>query len=203
MVKIYSDQLDEEAAHRLLKSCVVPRPIAWVSTLSGNGIRNLAPFSCYTFVATKPPIIALSIAPREKGKKDTLTNIEESGEYVVHVVSRRYAKEVTATSAETGSGVDEWEVAAVTALASDGVRPFRIAECPVAMECRLLRELEIGESRHTLVLGEVVLFHVQDELVSGGVVDVAAMDPLVRLSDDLFSGIGKVFEIRRGKPDAS
>jgi flavin reductase (DIM6/NTAB) family NADH-FMN oxidoreductase RutF len=173
--------------------------VAWVSTVGADGSRNLAPFSCYSFVATKPPMISLSLARLASGPKDTLRNILQTGEFVVNVPQQSMAAAVTATAAELPPEASEWDIVQVTAAPCEIVRPSRIAECPVAMECRLHQFLELGESRHTLVIGEVLLFHIDDRYYRDGEVDVRLLQPLGRLSGDLFTGPGEIFEVKRGR----
>jgi flavin reductase (DIM6/NTAB) family NADH-FMN oxidoreductase RutF len=193
-----SHRLDQSALHRLLKSCVVPRPVAWVSTVSRDGVANLAPYSCFNFVATKPPMICLSIEPHFDGtKKDTLTNIEETREFTINIVPDRLADEVTRTSAAIPSGESEWDLIDLKKIAGTLVRSPRIAECPVSMECRLFQTHVIGESIHTLVIAEVLLFHIEDHLFHSGEVNVRDLHPLARLSGDLFGRLSDLFEIPR------
>jgi flavin reductase (DIM6/NTAB) family NADH-FMN oxidoreductase RutF len=197
-MRIYSSGLNEDAAHRLLKGCIVPRPIAWISTVGENGINNLAPFSCFTFVSTLPPMIAISIARRNGEKKDTLRNIEFCGEFVVNVVSENAATAVNITSADYPAEVNEFEKAGLTAIPSEIVRAPRISESPIQMECRLEYVLNLGQSHHSLVIAKVLLFHVQDALYKEGEIDQAALRPLARLAGDNYGQLGKIFELPRG-----
>ena len=195
---IDAKELNEEQAHSLLKSCVVPRPIAWVSTISRAGLANLAPYSCFTFVATKPPMICLSIGTRKDGSsKDTLTNILETQEFVAHIVSDDYAKAVTSTAAELPPDFNEWNLIPFHPIPADRVTPSRIAEAPISLECRYNQSIQLGESRHTLVIGEVLLFHIEDSFYKNGEVNVDNLHPLCRLSEDLFGKLGEVFEVKR------
>ena len=195
---IDSKSLDEEQAHVLLKSCVVPRPVAWVSTRSRAGIANLAPYSCFTFVATKPPMISLSIGRKTDGSmKDTLTNILETGEFIVHIVPHTYAEHLTATAAEISSDQSEWDLTPYKPVKAHRVQASRIESAPIAMECRLHQSIPLGESLHTLVVGEVMLFDIQDDLYRKDKVDVAALQPVSRLSDDQFAKLGEIFEVTR------
>jgi flavin reductase (DIM6/NTAB) family NADH-FMN oxidoreductase RutF len=196
-MRVLSNTLDEEAAHILLKSCVVPRPIAWISTISEKGILNAAPFSCYTFVATQPPMISVSFGRKKTGKKDTLLNIESTGEFVVNVASSGRAPAVSSSSAEFARDVSEFKEVGLVSEASEMVKPPRIQGCPVQMECKLVQALELGKSRHMLVIGEVLLFHIQDSIYKNGEVNPVLLDPLSRLSGDFFAKLGEVFEIKR------
>jgi len=195
---IDSKVLDEEEAHTLLKSCVVPRPVAWVSTISRAGVANLAPYSCFTFLATKPPMIGFSIGRRKDGEfKDTLANILETKEFVIHIVSDDFAHAVTSTAAELPQNASEWDLIPFHAIPSDRVAPSRISESPISMECRLNQFIELGESHHTLVIGEIMIFHIEDSLYKDGVVNVSSLRPLSRLSGDWFAKLGELIEVKR------
>jgi flavin reductase (DIM6/NTAB) family NADH-FMN oxidoreductase RutF len=196
-MRVHSNTLSEEAAHTLLKSVVVPRAIAWISTIGVNGVLNAAPFSCFTFVATEPPMVCVSFGRKKNGKKDTLVNIESNGEFVVNIASSEMALAVSATSAEFAPDVSEFTEAGLQSEKSELVKPPRIQGCPVQMECKLDKTMEVGKSRHTLVIGEVLLFHIQDALYKDGVVNPIMLDPLARLSGDYFAKLGDVFEIKR------
>lgn len=190
--------LDRNAAHDLLKSCVVPRPIAWVSTAGPGGVANAAPYSCFTFVALEPPMLCLSIELKPDGtKKDTLVNIERTQDFVINLVAAQHAEAMNATAADFPS--DESEILAVglTPRASERVEAPRIAECAVNLECRLERILELGRSRHSLVIGEVVLAHVRDDLYRDGQIDGAALDLIGRLGGNQYAHTREVFEIGR------
>lgn len=198
-MRILANKLDEKSAHRLLKGSVVPRPIAWISTVGENGVTNVAPFSCFTFVATQPPMIAVSIAPRKGQKKDTLRNIEYTGDFVVNVVTENHALAVNATSAEYPADVSEFEKTGLTAMAGEMVKSPRIAGCPIQLECRLEQIIALGESNHSLVIARVLMFHIEDRLYMEGEIDQTALRPLARLAGDHYGQIGKIFELpRRG-----
>lgn len=196
-MRIAADELDDQAAHRLLKGCVVPRPVAWISTLGLNGVANAAPYSCFAFVATRPPMVAVSIEPRGTGKKDTLRNIEDTGEFVVNVVPETLAEAMNRSAEDFPPEISEIDVVGATALAGERVRAPRIGESPVQLECRATRILDVGLSGHRLVLGEVLLFHVRDDLYRNGEIDVAALRPIGRLGGNGYVRMGEAFELDR------
>ena len=198
-MRIDPSRLDDDNAHRLLKGCVVPRPIAWISTVGENGINNVAPFSCFTFVATKPPMIAVSIARRDGEKKDTLRNIEFCGEFVVNIVTESHALAVNTTSSDYPPTVSEFEKAGITAVPAEIVKAPRISESPIQMECRMEYILTLGESNHSLVIAKVLLFHIDDALYMDGEIQESLLRPLARLADEQYGHIGKIFNLpRRG-----
>ncbi len=147
--------------YRFLTHAVVPRPIAWVTTVDAEGTPNAAPFSFFNVFGSSPAIVALGIGKRSDGSdKDTLRNILSGGEFVINMVTEALAESMVATSAEFPPGTSELEAVGLTTRASGAVVPPRIAECPVHLECRLHSTQEIGRNR--LVLGEVVHGAVDD-----------------------------------------
>jgi len=195
--------LEDHELHDLMKACVVPRPIAWVSTVGADGVANAAPYSCYTFVAIQPPMLAFSVELRPDGsKKDTLTNIESSGEFVVNVVPERLAEAMNATADDHPPEADEIALVGLTALPSRSVAAPRIAECPIAMECRLHRLLPLEPSRSTLVLGEVLAVEIDPEAMRDGTIDAEAWRPVARLDGNRYAHQGELFELDRPWLDA-
>ena len=161
--------------YKLLIGSIVPRPIALVSTLSADGIRNLAPFSFFTGISSKPALICFCPGPRpaDGARKDTLRNISMTREFVVNIVSEEIAEAMNLTSGEYPAEVDEFEVAGLTPIPSDLVKPPRIAESHVNMECRLYLTIEFSEEPGggNLVIGEVLRFHVDDRIVENFKID--------------------------------
>lgn len=194
---IDSERLREDQLHDLLKSCVVPRPIAWISTIGSNGLHNVAPFSCFTFVSSKPPYLGFSVASKRSLKKGTLANIERTKDFVVNVVREDLAPAVNLSAAEYPSNISKVDAAGMTAVPGVKVTSFRIAECPIQMECRLVEILKIGKSQHSFVIGEVLVFHVDDGLYQNNVIDQGKLRPLARLSGDQYAGLGNIIEIPR------
>jgi flavin reductase (DIM6/NTAB) family NADH-FMN oxidoreductase RutF len=172
-------------AYGLLTSCVVPRPIAFVSTLSKAGIANLAPFSFFNAGGASPPSVVFApITGGGNREKDTLVNIRDTGEYVVHIVPWTLREQMNQASADYPPDVDEFIEAGFNKVPGVRVKPWRAAECPIAMECRLFRIVEHGEGPYhaNYVIGEVVYFHVAEALLTGGRVDVAKLDAIGRLT---------------------
>lgn len=186
-MEINPDLLDSTALYKILIGSVVPRPIGWASTVSPDGIANLAPFSFFTVVSRKPPMVSLTIQPRSDGKllKDTLVNARESGEFVVNVVSLPLANEMHKTSVECPPEVDEFELANLTKAKSVTVRPPRVADAVVAMECKVETILQLGEVGDHLLIGRVTRFHIRDDLwMDRGRLDTAALQPVGRLASE-------------------
>ncbi len=197
-MRIDATRLDRQAAHELLKGCVAPRPIAWISTVSADGVANAAPYSCFTFVSLVPPMVCFSVELKPDGsKKDTLRNAEFTGDFVVNLVPEELAAAMNATAEDFPPSVSEFQKAGLTPSPSERVRAPRIAESPVNLECRVERILELGRAGQRLVLGEVLLVHVRDDLWRAGTIDVARLRPVARLAANEYSRLGEVFELPR------
>ena len=188
--------LAAEQAYRLITGIVVPRPIAWVSTRSSGGVVNLAPFSAVTFVSPKPPMIAISVGRKAGIYKDTAHNILSTEEFVVHIADSTLMTAVHESSAEFPSDVSEVEALGLATLDSERVRPPRIARAPVAMECRFRQCIEFGDTRSRLIVGEVLLFHIRDDLLQNGKIDTAALDPIARIAGPRYARLGEMFTLK-------
>lgn len=178
------DKLSAYQNYKLLIGSVVPRPIAWVSSVSSEGVNNLAPFSFFTVVSRQPPMLSVTIEPQPNGRpKDTLTNICNCGQYVINVVSLSLANAMHESSKDHLSKDDEFELAGLTPVASEVVTAPRVEEARVSMECVLERVMSLGSCGDSLVIGRMVRYHVRDDLLhDNGRIDVAGLEPLGRLA---------------------
>jgi flavin reductase (DIM6/NTAB) family NADH-FMN oxidoreductase RutF len=177
--RVRVDATDPEVnAYRLLTALVVPRPIAWVSTVSAVGVHNLAPHSFFTVASARPPMVQFTSV----GVKDTLTNIRETGEFVVNVASLAQIDAVNASSARFGPEVDEAATLAIATEPSYVVRPPRVTDAPAALECRLHTTVDVGDS--VIVIGEVVAFAVRPEAMRDGRPSMDGLAPVSRLGAD-------------------
>ncbi len=156
--------LAPDLAYKVLVSTIVPRPIAWVTTLDSEGRVNAAPYSFFNAVSSDPAVVAIGIGPKGKGLKDTGENIRQTGQFVVNLVSEGVAEAMNITAIDVEPGVDELAMAGLTPLASTKVKPPRIAESPVALECERLAVVEVGNGK-AVVLGRVLAVHVRDDCV--------------------------------------
>ncbi|RPJ05929.1 MAG: flavin reductase family protein [Deltaproteobacteria bacterium] len=198
-MKIIPADLTKKEAHELLMSVILPRPIAFVSTLGEDGVFNLAPFSCFAPVGLKPALVCLQIGWKRDGhKKDTLKNIESSKDFVVNVVDEALAEAMNQTSAEYPSDVDEFKEAGLTAIKSDLVGAPRVAESPVNMECRLLQILNFGEAPtgSHIIIGEIVLLHVKDELWCKDQIDILQWKAIGRLGGNFYCRTRDIFQMK-------
>src|SRR5690606_21907748 len=150
-----------------------PRPIAWVSTMDRNGVLNAAPFSFFTGVSIEPPLVLFAVERRHGQQKDTLVNIEATGEFVVNVVTESTVQAMNETSRDFLPEEDEFALAGLTPMPSVHVRVPAIQESPIHLECVLRDIHEVGSSPHALVIGEVVGVRVQDTFIRDGRVDMA------------------------------
>ena len=168
--------------HDPLKALVTPRPIGWISTVGSDGICNLAPYSFFNAVGEKPGYVVFGSA----GLKDSLRNIAENGEFVCSLATWDLRYHMNMSSAQVPHGVDEFPLAGLTAAASRLVRPPRVKESPVALECRHFQTIALpgaGRYHHSynLVIGQIVGIHIDDRFIKDGIVDTAAMKPIARL----------------------
>lgn len=191
-VEIDPATLDAEGSYRLLTGLVVPRPIAWVTTLSEAGSINLAPFSAFTFVSPKPPMLAISVGRKGSVYKDTAFNILRTEGFVVHVADRSLIPAVHESANEHPPEVSEADLLGLETAPSRHVAPPRLVAAPVAMECRFRQCLEFGETRSRLIVGEVLAFHLRDGLVRNGKVDTRELDPICRLGGPNYATLGEI-----------
>ena len=201
-MKIDLAKLDIMGAHELMVGAVLPRPIAWVSTIGEDGVYNLAPFSYFSALSTKPAVVGFGVGRNRDGrKKDTLVNVEFSKDFVINIVTEAIGAAMNQTSGEYPSHVDEFKEAGLTAIKSDLVKPPRVAESPVNLECRLLQILQFGEAPriNSFVIGEVLLAHVRDELCKDGVIQGDRLKAVGRMGEDFYCRTMDRFEMKRPK----
>jgi flavin reductase (DIM6/NTAB) family NADH-FMN oxidoreductase RutF len=175
--------------YKIMSGIIVPRPIALVSTLDVHGIANLAPFSFFCGVGAVPPTLLFCPTLRSSGtdlvpRKDTLRNVEETGEFVVNVVSELMAEAANAAASEVPPHVNEFELAGLTPVASDLVRAPRVAESPAHMECKLRQVIYTSQNPGggVIVLGEIVRFHVRADLIENFRIDPEGLDAIGRMA---------------------
>ena len=182
--------------YKLMTGIIVPRPVALVSTVDSDGVANLAPFSFFTGVGSVPPTLLFCPVVRARGlgagndlRKDTLRNVEQTGEFVVNTVSDQISAAANRTAAEVAPEVDEFELSGLTPQASELVRPARVAESPAQMECKLLQVIYTSREPGggVIVLGEIVRFHVRSDLLDNFRVDPDGLDAVGRMAGNTWA----------------
>jgi flavin reductase (DIM6/NTAB) family NADH-FMN oxidoreductase RutF len=201
-MNVRPDELPHREFYRILIGTVVPRPIAWVSTLS-NGRLNLAPFSFFNAVSAKPPLLGFSPSLRwvdgRPAPKDTLRNIRETGEFVVNMVTFAIAEAMNLTSGDYESSINEFELAKLATRPSQVVRPPQVAQSPVSFECKVERIIDFGSEppSGSLVIGEVASVHLEDEVLKDGRLDADVLDLIGRMGGMQYSRTTQRFEMKR------
>ncbi|MUK00448.1 flavin reductase family protein [Vibrio cholerae] len=188
---VLPDPSNSRAFYRFLTSVVVPRPIAWVSSTSPEGVDNLAPHSFFTIASVNPPIVQFTSV----GRKDSVRNIEATGEFVVSFTPERLFEAVNATGTNFPPDVSEFDAAGLTREPSSAVTPPRVGESPVALECRLHLIQDMGDC--TLVFGEVLHAVVSEEALEDGLPAIGALNPLSRLGKNEWGTAGRIRDITR------
>lgn len=182
MTEFDASTLSWQDQYKLMIGTVTPRPIALVTTLGPHG-PNAAPFSFFNAVGSDPAMLMFSVGDKTGGAKDTVRNIREIPEFVVHIVSDAIKERMNVCAVDYPPEVDELQRAGFTALPSVRVRPPRIAEAPAALECRLLQIVDLGHKPYHVVFGEVVYFHYHEGIVDERFhVDAGRMNPIGRLA---------------------
>ncbi|MGA2423936.1 MAG: flavin reductase family protein [Terriglobales bacterium] len=206
-------QLAHREFYNILISVVAPRPIAWVSSLSASGQPNLAPFSFFNAVCAKPPLLAFAPGmrlPKKSGAeavepagapKDTLRNVRETGEFVINMVTFELAEAMNLTSGDYDASVNEFELAKIASAPSKIVRPRRVAESPVSFECKLHQILDFNPAPEggSLVIGEIVSVHINEQHIKEGRIDRNALDLIGRMGGMQYTRTTERFEMVRPK----
>ncbi|MGB8001261.1 MAG: flavin reductase family protein [Anaerobacillus sp.] len=206
-MKVQPDTLAWKDAYKLLIGSVLPRPIAFVSSINGSGEVNLAPFSFFTGICADPMMVCF--APMRKAgegeKKDTLLNIEESKEFVINIVSEKIAEQMNECATPFKKGTDEFLESGLTKAESELIRPPRVQESDVQLECVLDQIVEFGdhEGAGSLVIGKVIMVHVRDELYKDGKIDTELLQPVGRLAGQEYTkAMADTFTlVRKTTPD--
>lgn len=199
MIEIDPTTLDRKAMYKIMIGSVVPRPIAWVSSIGADGTRNLAPFSYFTIASIEPPMLVFCPQRRpDTSSKDTLRNVEQAGEFVLHIVSEDLVDPMNQTSAEFPPDMDEFEKAGLQALPSVLVAPPRVAKAKIAFECRVEQIVPVGGTTGgALVIGRVLLVHVAEDVWDDGYIVLEALQPVARLAGNGYARVTDTFDLPR------
>jgi len=209
---------DHGLPHNPFKACVVPRPIGWITTVNEAGVVNLAPYSFFNGVAGDPPIVMFCPGGRKAdgppdGSKDSLANAERTKEFVCNVVTWDLRDAMNMTSAPAPAGVDESQIAGLEMVPSTLVKPPRVKASPIHMECSYLQTVDLpsddANARNAVVFGQVIGLHIDESVLTDGLVDMAKLKPIARLGYMDYTRVDEVFAIRRpewpvkGRSDAA
>jgi flavin reductase (DIM6/NTAB) family NADH-FMN oxidoreductase RutF len=179
------------------KAVVAPRPIGWISSLSRDGIPNLAPYSFFNAISEQPHYVVVGSG----GMKDSLTNIEATGEFVVNLAVYALREKMNMSSARVAPDVDEFKLAGLTPAPSRFVKPPRVAESPAALECRLFQIVPLpddhGDARDWAIIGRVIGIYIDDRFIHDGRVDTAAMKPIARMGYSEYATVETAWRMRR------
>lgn len=198
-MKLDPKVLSAAAMYRFMTGVVVPRPIAFVSTVGAGGRFNVAPFSYFNAITSRPPLISISIGSREGGMKDTLRNLRATPDFVVNIVDEPLLARAVQASGDWPEEVSEFDLTGLTPVPAERVKSPRVAESPVSLECRLEREIALGEA--VLVVGEIVFAHADDRVLTEGRVDIAKLKPAGRLGGDGYSIVRDVIQFPRPRAE--
>ena len=198
MHTILPETLDAKQAYKLLTGVIVPRPIAWISTLSVGGTTNLAPFSYFTSVSNKPPMVGINIGQEHGGRKDTARNILETEEFVVNISHWPQLDALHASADHHPPEVSEIELLGLKTEPSLHIKAPRIVDAPVQMECRFRQMIPFGTGGSELYVGEVVAFHLREDVIDAQTLRVnsVALEPICRLGGPFYAGLGEVVKMR-------
>lgn len=189
--------------HDPFKSCVAPRPIAWVSSLHPDGTINLAPYSFFNALTSDPPMVMISFNGYHQhgGEKDTLYNIKARGEFVVNMVPLELKEAMNLTTANVASEIDELALAGLTTEPSELVKPPRVKESPIHLECEFYQEIELpctlSNSINTMIIGTVIGVHISERVLVEGLVDLSRIKPLARLGYMQYTAVDELFAMNR------
>ena len=188
------------------KSCVLPRPIAWITTKGIDGIENCAPYSFFNAVSSNPPMVMFANngpSLTGKGPRDTFTNVKDTNEFVVNITTYKTKGQMNKTSARLEKDISEIEFASLDTLQSKLVKPRRLKDSPINMECVLFKIVDLpvleDNNYNAVMIGKVIGIHIDDDFISEDKIDVEKIQPLARLGYYDYSTLGKIFSIKRPK----
>ena len=194
-------ELEQTAIYKLLTGIIIPRPIGWISTISEDGINNLAPFSYFNAVGDDPPHVMFSTVHSNNSNKDTLNNVLATKQFVVNMVTEDLVAQMNKTSQPISANESEFELAGLTPIASSLVLPPRVKESKITMECEMVHHYKLENSKTggaTIVIGKIVLFHIDESvLLDNYIINLDTYQPIARLAGSNYSKIGEIFSLKR------
>ncbi len=193
------DELSQTDAYKLMTGLIVPRPIGWIGTYGSDGVANLAPYSFFQAVATNPPVVLFSTGVADGAIKDSLANCRASGVFTANLVDHRLSVAMNETAAPVEPSVDEFGLAGLTAKRFGSVEAPGVAEAKAVLECRVVNELTFGSPplEHAVTFGEVVAFHIVDDVLDGTRINPTELDALGRLAGSNYATTRDMFSLDR------
>lgn len=191
-MRIAAPELTPEQTYKLMSGIVVPRPVAWISSLGPGGKVNLAPFSCFTFVSNTPPMVGVNIGRKAGVRKDTARNIMEHRHFVVNLGDETLLDAIHASAQEHPPDVSEAELLDLEVVASDAIGTPRLAAAPIGMECRLHSVTPYGDTGAEFFVGQVLVFHIRDGLAQDGKIDTEKLRPVCRIGGPNYATLGPI-----------
>jgi len=194
-------ELEQSAIYKLLTGAVIPRPIGWISSISEDGILNLAPFSFFNAVGDDPPHVMFSTVRGNNTNKDTLNNVLATKQFVVNMVTEENVEKMNTTSQSLSANESEFELASLTPIPSVKIKPPRVKESPITMECELVHHYSLENHKFggaTIIVGKIVMFHIDESvLLDGYKINLETYKPVARLAGSNYSKLGEIFSIKR------
>ena len=195
------ENLEQSAIYKLLTGAVIPRPIGWISSISEDGINNLAPFSFFNAIGDDPPHVMFSTVRGNNTNKDTLNNVLSTKQFVVNMVTEELVEQMNMTSQSIPSDESEFELAGLTPIASVKVKPMRVKESPITFECELVHHYSLENHKFggaTMIVGKIIMMHIDESvLLDNYKINMDTYKPVARLAGSNYSKIGEIFSIKR------
>ena len=195
------NELDYSAVYKLLTGAIIPRPIGWISSISEDGINNLAPFSYFNAVGDDPPHVMFSVGRGNDINKDTLNNVLNTKQFVVNMVTEALAKKMNLTAQSVPSHVDEFAIAHIDSIPSIKVKPLRVKESPITFECELVHHYFLEGHKNggaCIIIGRIVMMHFDESvLLDNYKINLESYKPIARLAGSNYAKIGEIFSVKR------
>ena len=195
------NELEHTAVYKLLTGSIIPRPIGWISSISQEGINNLAPFSYFNAVGDDPPHVMFATSRNNNTNKDTLNNVLAIKQFVVNMVTEDLVEQMNTTAQTVRHDVDEFELAGLTPIASAKVKPMRVKESPITLECELVHHYLLEDHKNggaCVIIGRIVMMHYNDDvLLDNYKINLENYKPVSRLAGSWYARIGEVFSVKR------
>ena len=193
--------LEQKSIYKLLTGIVIPRPIGWISSISEEGVPNLAPFSYFNAVGDDPPHIMFSAGRGANSNKDTLNNVLTTKQFVVNMVTEELVEQMNSTAQGIPPHESEFDLANLTPIPSLKIKPPRVKESPIAMECELVHHYTLEDNKFggsTILVGRIVMFHIAENvLLDDFKINLETYKPVARLAGSNYSKLGEIFSVKR------